>query len=95
MVHPETWDIVLAKETPLNIDLNLSVKMNYRSSKIKLGKADLTQCDPEYRVQSGKLSATTYSIMLKIGDVTPESTESKTPIESIYFQTVPHIVPIS
>lgn len=85
MVNPETWDIVLAKETPLNIDLNLSVKMNYRSSEVKLGKADLTQCDTEYRVQSGKLSATTYSIMLKPSDVTPENAESKTPIEKYFI----------
>ncbi len=87
MVDPETWNIVLAKETPLNIDLNLSVKMNYKSSKTKLGNADLTQCDPEYRVQSGKLSATTYSILLNPSDVTPlpESTDSETPIEMYLF----------
>ena len=29
-INPETKDIVLAKETKLDVDLKLSVKMNYK-----------------------------------------------------------------
>lgn len=42
MVNPETKDIVLAEETPLDVEFKLSVKMNYRTSSRKLDAENLS-----------------------------------------------------
>ena len=41
MVHPQSRDIVLAHETPLDISFSLSVNMNYKNSTVKYQMKDI------------------------------------------------------
>lgn len=66
-INPETNDIVLAKETPLDISFSLSVKMNYKNSSNVYKLTNLSQSyEPWKNGAEGKITATPYNMILDI-----------------------------
>jgi len=66
-VSPETHDIVLAKETPLDIDFSLSVMMNYKNSSNVYKLNNLSQCFKTWQNGAeGKITATPYNMILDV-----------------------------
>lgn len=67
MVNPETHDIVLAKETPLDISFTLSVKMNYKYSKNVYQLTNLSQCYDSWKNGAeGTVTITPYNMILNV-----------------------------
>ena len=67
MVNPETSDIVLAHETPLDISFSLSVKMNYKNSSVKYDLKDLDKCFLKWNTgASGSIKVTPFNAMLDV-----------------------------
>ncbi|MBQ1545934.1 MAG: hypothetical protein IIZ59_00175 [Clostridia bacterium] len=67
MVNPETSDIVLAHETPLDISFKLSVKMNYKNSSTEFEMKDLDKCFAKWNTgASGSLKVTPFNATLNV-----------------------------
>ncbi len=67
MVNPETHDIVLAKETPLDISFSLSVKMNYKNSSNIYKLSNLAQsCKSWQNGAEGKATVTPFNMILDV-----------------------------
>ena len=61
-INPETKDIVLAKGTKLDVDLKLSVKMNYKFSSKTITASNLSQFGSES--DTGKMYITPFSLSI-------------------------------
>lgn len=67
MVHPETNDIVLARESPLDISFSISVKMNYKNSSVKLDMKDLDKCFDKWSAgASGSMTVTPFNASFSV-----------------------------
>lgn len=72
MIHPDTWDIVLCRETPLTLDLDLSVKLTYKTDQLKLNAVNVEACADDWSSGSeGDFAVTpfgmkfNYSLVIK------------------------------
>lgn len=64
MINPETKDIVLAEEIPLDVEFKLSVKMNYRTSSRELNAENLSDYSSDWN--TGTLNIQPFTINLKV-----------------------------
>lgn len=65
-INPKTQDIVLAKETPLDIDFTLSVKMDYKSSTRTFKLSNLSECFPLWENGAeGKITVSPFTMELE------------------------------
>ena len=74
MIHPDTWDIVLCRETPINVDFALSVKLTYKTDQLKLEAANVEKCVDGWGGGSeGEFGVTPFSMKFSYSPVIQET----------------------
>ena len=81
MVNPETKDIVLAEEMPIDVEFSLSVQMNYKTSSVTLETQNLSELFSNW--SSGKITVQPFTMILNanISDSKSDTSAARFPDE--------------